>query len=113
MTEHTILIPDKVEYTKGLFVQVDPPHDFMDMSFTMEGEKEPFRTGQLISRRCPEIACFMFRPGKLNTATKQRDKPLKAGDKIKVKVTLYKTGDPNKRTLTEPIETKEAIVEVT
>lgn len=113
MTEHTILIPDKVKYTKGLFCQVDPPHDNMDMSFTIEGEKEPFRVGKLISRRCPEIAVFMFRPAKLNTTTKQRNKPLKAGDKIKVKITLYKKGDPNKRTLSEPFETKEAIVEVT
>ena len=102
-----------MEYTKGLFCQVDPPHDNMDITFTIEGEKEPFRVGKIISRRCPEIASFMFRPAKLNISTKQRDKPLQKGDKIKVKVTLYKKGNPNTRKLTEPIEHKEAIVEVT
>ena len=111
--KHEILIPNKVEYTKALFCLVEPPHDFMDVSFTKEGEDAPFRVGKLISRRCPEIAAFMFRPGKLNTSTRQRDKPLQKGDKIKVKVTLYKKGDPNKRTLTEPFESKEEIVEVT
>lgn len=113
MTEHIILIPDKVEYTKALFCPIDPPHDNMDITFTKEGEDAPFRTGKIVSRRCPEIASFMFRPAKLNTSTRQRDKPLEKGDKIKVKITLYEKGDPSERTLSRPFDSKEATVEVT
>ena len=111
--KHTILIPDKVEYTKALFCPVDPPCEFMDISFTKEGEDKPFRVGQIIQRRCPEIAAFMFRPNRLNVATGARDPPLQAGDKIKVVITLYKSGDANERTLSDPYQSEEKIVEVT
>lgn len=111
--KHTIVIPPKVEYTKGLHCPVDPPCEFMDISFTKEGETKPFRVGKIIQRRCPEIAAFMFRPNRLNSATGSREPPLQAGDKINVVVTLYKSGDADKRTLSEPYQSEEKIVEVT
>ena len=113
MPDHTIVIPPNCKHTEALRAQVDPPHAFMSISMTFPGESGPFREGKLIGRRCPEIAAFLFRPGILDTKTRKRAAPLQKKDKIKIKVTLYKKGDPTKKTLSEPFQTEEAVVEVT
>ena len=116
MTEEikrTILIPDEVEYTKALFVQIEPPHSMMSISFTKKGEKEPFRVGKVISRRCQEIAAYMFRPNKLNLFTKKRDAPLVAGDTIIVKVVMYSECNTTKQTLSKSFQEVTKEIKVT
>lgn len=80
---------------------------------TFPGEKKPFGEGKVFDKRFPEIAAFLFRPNLIDKETKERAKPLKKGDKIKVKIVLYKKGDSSKRILSEPFQTEEAEVEVT
>ena len=111
--KHTIVIPAKCGYTKPLCCPVDPPHEFMSVEMTLAGEDAPFRTGLIVGRRCPTIDAFLFRPGALNKTSRQRDKPLKKGDIIQIKVTLFKKGDVGKRTLSEPFQSETADVEVT
>ena len=101
---HDIAIPDDVEYTKPLICQVDPPCEDMTITFTLVGEDKPFREGKIEGRRCPEIASYMFRPRKLDKTTKQFPEPLKAGDKIIVKI-ICKDKDGK-----ETEETKEVAV---
>ena len=102
--KHEIAIPETIERSKLLQCLVEPPHDWMEVSLTLEGDKEPFQVGKILSRRCPEISVFMFRPCKLNMTTRKRDVQLKDGDKVNVKVTLYETGDANKRTFKNKIQ---------
>ena len=82
--EISIVIPDRVEYTKGLFCPVSPPQSYMSISFTEEGQTEPFREGFIKGRKCPEIAAFMFKP---------RSKPFEAGSKITVNIKCYESYD--------------------
>lgn len=105
--KHEIAIPETIERSKLLQCLVEPPHDFMDITLTLDGEKEPFQHGKILSRRCPEISVFMFRPCKLNMSTRKRDVQLKDGDKVNVKVTLYESGDANKRTFKNKIQDAE------
>ena len=118
MTEtkkHEIAIPETIERSQLLQCLVEPPHDFMDITLTLDGEDEPFQHGKILSRRCPEISVFMFRPCKLNMSTRKRDVQLKDGDKVNVKVTLYESGDANKRTFKNKIQDakQQVIVSVT
>lgn len=108
-----IVIPDRCKYTGLLQCLVDPPHDFMSITMTTKGEDEPFREGKVIGRRCPEISGYLFRPMKVDIKKKSRVPALVDGDKIVVKVTLYKEGEPNKRTLSSPIQSLEQEVLVT
>ena len=86
----TIIIPKKVQYTKALTCIFHPPTDKAQMSFTLDGEKEPFRTGKL-SARCKEISVFMFRPETLDMEKEEYTKPLKAGDIVNVQVIVNDT----------------------
>jgi len=85
MSESTIIIPKQVKYTKALTCIFHPPTDDAQISFTLDGEDKPFRTGKL-STRSKEISAFMFRPESLDEENNQYTKPLKAGDIIDVKV---------------------------
>lgn len=87
MSESTIIIPNQVQYTKVLTCVFHPPTDDAQISFTLEGEDKPFRTGKL-STRSKEISAFMFRPESLDEKNEQYTKPLKTGDIIDVKVTV-------------------------
>jgi len=89
-TATTIIIPKQVQYTKPLTCLFHPPTDKAQISFTLDGEDEPFRTGKL-SRRCKEISAFMFRPELLDEKNEQYTKPLKAGDIVNVEVTINET----------------------
>ena len=111
--KYFIVIPEKVNHTGLLQCPVDPPHDKMSITFTTKGADEPFREGKILNRRCPEIAGFMFRPQRLNRRTKARDTPLKDGDIVIVKVTLYNKSDPTKRTLSDPIQSFSQEVRIT
>lgn len=80
---------------------------------TLKGEDKPFSFGGVKTRRCPEVAAFLFRPQKLNKSTKKRDAPLKEGDIIVVKVTFWKDYNPDKDAYAREIESFEQEVEVT
>lgn len=90
MAEIKIIIPKKVEYTKALTCIFHPPTDKAQMSFTLDGEDKPFRTGK-ISGRCKEISVFMFRPESLDVEKEEYTKPLKAGDIVNIDVTVNGT----------------------
>ena len=83
----TIVIPKSVKNCKALRCLIDPPTSDVTVSFTLEGEDEPFRTATLI-RRSSEIAAFMFRPRKLDVQKEKFTEPLKPGDVINVEVVL-------------------------
>jgi len=87
LPDSTIIIPEKVEYTKVLTCIFHPPTDKAEISLTLEGEDKPFRTGK-INSRCKEISAFMFRSESLDEKNKQYTKPLKAGDIVNVEVTV-------------------------
>lgn len=110
--KHEIAIPQSIKHTALLQCLVEPPHDWMEVSLTLEGEKEPFQVGKILSRRCPEISVFMFRPQKLDMKKRIRPQPLKDGDIVNVKVTLYESGDANKRTFKNKIQDAEEKVKV-
>lgn len=85
-----IVIPKQVEHTKILTCLFHPPTNDASISFTLDGETEPFRTGK-INGRCKEISAYMFRPESLDEEKAQYTKPLKKGDIINVKVTVNGT----------------------
>ena len=111
--KYEIAIPDECPYTGLIQCLVDPPYDKMSVTFTLEGEDEPFRGGKITNRRCPEVSGFMFRPMKLNKKLKKRDEPLKEGDTVIVKVTLFKKSNPSKNTLSEPFQDESNKVKIT
>jgi hypothetical protein len=118
MTDRQIVIPTEVEHTKILSCIVEPPYDKMTIDLCEVGSTEPFLRGGIAGRRCPSIDAFIKRPQKLNMKTKQRDPPLKAGDKIDVIVTLYnKVEQPKVRTdkpkFSEPIQSVKETVTIT
>ena len=80
---------------------------------TLKGEDEPFSFGGVKTRRCPEVAGFLFRPQRLNKSTKKRDAPLKKDDIVIVKVTFWKDYNPDKDKYAREIESFEQEVEVT
>ena len=95
--KYQIAIPKEVEHTKVLSCIVEPPHDKMTIDLCDE-EGNSFIRGGIANRRCGCIDAFVKRPQRLNMATRQRDQPLKAGDKIVVKVSLWdKVENPKTR----------------
>ena len=85
MPENVIIIPEKVQYTKVLTCKFHPPTNDAQISFTIDGEDKPFRTGKL-SNRCKEISAFMFRSETLDEKNEEYSKPLKVGDIVDVEV---------------------------
>ena len=90
MSDSTIIIPKQVEYTKVLTCIFHPPTDDAQISFTLDGDDTPFRTGKL-SNRCKEISAFMFRPESLDEKKNEYSKPLKSGDIVNVQVIVNGT----------------------
>lgn len=110
--EIEIEIPKKVEYTKALFVPIEPPQANMSIEFAAEGENKPFRIGYIKSRRIPEIAGFVFRPRK-NQFTRKIDKPLEPPCKITATIRIYKDYDAKSDKYGPEIFKKSQVVEVT
>ena len=90
-----IIIPKQVEYTKALTCIFHPPTKDAQISFTLEGEKKPFRTGKL-SNRCKGISAFMFRPESIDEINERYTKPLKIGDIVNVEVIINGTNKSQK-----------------
>ena len=99
MTESKIIIPKKVQYTKALTCIFHPPTDDAQISFTLDGEDKPFRTGKL-STRGKEITAFMFRPETLDMEKEKYTKPLMAGNIVNVEVIVNGTKKSQKVEIT-------------
>jgi len=105
----TILIPTTAEHAEPFNCVFEPASNNTEISFTLDGESEPFAVGKTFNRS-NEITAFMKRPRRLDVDNRQFTKPLKAGDTVHVKV-VHQDGTITEEKVTITENKKEKTVE--